>query len=209
MNSALHFQYFPGLCDYQALYDQMRDFTAHRQSDTPDVVWFLQHHPVFTQGQAGKPEHILDPGDIPIVQSDRGGQVTYHGPGQLMIYSLFDLKRAGLGIKQFVDKLQQSIILMLAEHNIVAHTQEGAPGVYVDGAKICSMGLRVRKGCTYHGMSLNVNMDLGPFSRINPCGCRQLKMTQMKDFIPNVTLEQVAQTLTPLLSTTLHSLEMV
>jgi lipoyl(octanoyl) transferase len=209
MNACLKFEYLPALHDYQTLYDQMREFTASRNEATPDEIWFLEHHPVFTQGQAGKPEHVLNPGDIPIVQSDRGGQVTYHGPGQLMIYTLYDLKRAGIGIKQFVDHLQQSIILMLNDYGITARTKEGAPGVYVDEAKICSMGLRVRKGCTYHGMSLNVNMDLSPFSRINPCGCRQLKMTQIRDFVPDITLHDVAQKLAPHLSATLLSLETV
>jgi lipoyl(octanoyl) transferase len=199
MISPIQFRHFAEPQAYTTCYQQMRAFTDQRTQDTPDQIWFLQHEPVFTQGQAGKAEHILDPGDIPIVQSDRGGQVTYHGPNQLMVYTLFDLKRLDIGIRQFVTRLEQSIILLLAGYDIKANTKPDAPGVYVSDPKICSLGLRVRKGCTYHGISLNVNMDLSPFSRINPCGFKQLAMTQISDFVPTINIERVAHDLTPIL----------
>ncbi len=190
---------FSELQPYDVLFAQMRAFTLSRTAQTEDALWLLQHTPVFTQGQAGKPEHILNPGDIPIVQSDRGGQVTYHGPGQLMIYTLFDLKRLNLGIKTFVQKLENTVIQLLKQYDIDAHTQCNAPGVYVNGAKIGSVGIRVRHHRTYHGMSLNVNMDLSPFTRINPCGFSQLKMTQISDFIPSISVKDVMQDITPLI----------
>ncbi len=184
---------------YQPIFEQMREFTLQRTIDTPDALWLMEHEPVFTQGQAGKPEHLLAPGNIPVVQSDRGGQVTYHGPGQLMIYTLWDLKRQNMGIKDFVQHCQAAIVDLLAKYQIGAQTQCAAPGVYVDGAKIGSIGLRVRRGYTYHGLSLNVSMDLEPFSRINPCGFTQLRMVQIKDFLPSITLPQVIQDLVPIL----------
>lgn len=190
---------FASIQDYNATFNEMRDFTKARTTDTPDEIWFLEHRPVFSQGLAGKAEHILTPGDIPIVQSDRGGQVTYHGPNQLMIYTLFDLKRLKIGIKAFVSGLEQSIIQLLSGYGIVGHTICGAPGVYVNNAKICSLGLRVTKGCTYHGLCLNVNLDLEPFKRINPCGFKQLKMTRLSDFVPQISLPQVMADLTPIL----------
>lgn len=184
---------------YDLIYQAMRDYTNNRTPDTQDAIWFLSHEPVFTQGQAGKAEHVLAPGDIPVVQSDRGGQVTYHGPGQLMIYTLYDLKRLKSGLKPFIQGLFHSIITLLASYGIEAHTRDEAPGVYVGPAKICSLGLRVRKGCTYHGMSFNVNMDIEPFSRINPCGFKALPITQIKDFVPNITLETVIADLMPIM----------
>lgn len=190
---------FCNLQPYQPIFEQMREFTLQRTEQTPDALWLLEHEPVFTQGQAGKPEHLLAPGHIPVVQSDRGGQVTYHGPGQLMIYTLCDLKRLNQGIKDFVAHCQAAIIDLLALYQINAHTECAAPGVYVDGAKICSIGLRVRRGYTYHGLSLNVSMDLEPFSRINPCGFTQLRMVQIKDFMPTITIPQVIQDLVPIL----------
>lgn len=190
---------FATIQEYNATFGQMREFTKARSSETPDEIWFLEHLPVFTQGLAGKAEHVLAPGDIPIVQSDRGGQVTYHGPNQLMIYTLFDLKRLKIGIKAFVSHLENSIIHLMSGYGVTAHTVCGAPGVYVDNAKICSLGLRVTKGCTYHGLCLNVNLDLEPFSRINPCGFKQLKMTRISDFVPDITLQQVIADLTPIL----------
>ncbi|MCS5710572.1 lipoyl(octanoyl) transferase LipB [Candidatus Berkiella aquae] len=190
---------FPHLQHYEPIFEQMREFTLQRNETTPDAIWLLQHEPVFTQGQAGKAEHLLAPGDIPVVQSDRGGQVTYHGPGQLMIYTLCDLKRLNMGIKTFVNHLQQSIIDLLALYGIQGHTQCSAPGVYVDNDKICSIGLRVRRGYTYHGLSLNVSMDLEPFTRINPCGFHQLRMIQIQDFYPTITLPTVIQDLIPIL----------
>jgi lipoyl(octanoyl) transferase len=200
----IHFSQFTQYQAYEPIYQQMREYTSQRIESTPDAVWFLEHFPVFTQGQAGKAEHILDPGNIPIIQSDRGGQVTYHGPGQLMIYTLFDLKRLDLGIKSFVQHLQKSIIELLKIYGITANLKNQAPGVYIKDAKICSIGLRVRQGCTYHGLSLNVNMDLTPFSQINPCGFRQLKITQIKNYIPTITLTDVIENLRPLLLTPLE-----
>ncbi len=157
----------------------MKAFTAERRSDTPDEIWSTQHHPVFTQGQAGKPEHLLRQSDIPLVQSDRGGQITYHGPGQLVLYTLIDIKRAGIGVRQWVDALENSIINTLSELGIRAKADPKAPGVYVDGKKIASLGLRVRQGRCYHGLALNVEMDLAPFQLINPCGYSGLQMTQV------------------------------
>lgn len=179
-----------GLIDYQEAVLRMKNFTDSRDSDTPDEVWLLQHPPVFTQGQAGLAEHILNPGDIPVIQTDRGGQVTYHGPGQLVAYLLFDLKRAHISIRAFVTLLEQSIINVLALFNIHAYGDRKAPGVYVDGAKICAIGLRVRHGCSYHGIAFNINMDLQPYKRINPCGFENLPVTQTKDLggPDNVTL---------------------
>jgi lipoyl(octanoyl) transferase len=169
-----------GLCDYAAIWEQMQQFTTARTATTPDEIWLLEHPPVFTQGLAGKPEHVLNPGDIPIVQTDRGGQITYHGPGQLVGYVLFDLKRAKIGVKQFVHLLETAAINLLADYKISAHSDPHAPGVYVDKSKICSIGLRIRRGCSYHGIALNVNNDLEPFTRINPCGFRNLHMTNIK-----------------------------
>ena len=153
--------------NYHDIWQKMMDFTRNREASMPDELWLVEHGSVFTQGQAGRAEHILNPGDIPVVQTDRGGQVTYHGTGQLVVYPLIDLRRAKIGIKQFVDILQLTIIQLLADYGIVAETHAGAPGVYVDDAKICSIGLRVKRGCSYHGLALNVDMDLEPFSRIN------------------------------------------
>ena len=176
----------------------MRSFTVERNIHTPDALWFLEHTPVFTQGQAGKKEHLLNTGDIPVIQSDRGGQVTYHGEGQLMIYTLFDLKRLKFGIKDLVDSLQQSVIKLLKSYGIEGRTECKAPGVYVNETKIASIGLRVRQGFTYHGMSLNVCMDLEPFTRINPCGFEQLTMVQIQDFQQDITIEQVKKAFIPI-----------
>jgi lipoyl(octanoyl) transferase len=157
----------------------MQAFTEQRGRDTPDAFWLLEHEPVFTQGRAGKPEHLLAPGDIPVIRSDRGGQVTYHGPGQLMVYTLIDLTRLGIGIRSLVTALESAVVDCLAGYGLAAQPRRDAPGVYVNGAKIASLGLRVRKGCSYHGLALNVHMDLAPFQRINPCGYRGLEMTQI------------------------------
>lgn len=182
-----------GLQPYFEVWQDMKNFTLNRQEETQDECWLLEHLPVYTQGQAGKNEHILNPGNIPIVQSDRGGQVTYHGPGQLVLYTLINLTKRNLGIRTLVSDLQQLIILLLANYNIPATTLCEAPGVYVDNKKIASIGLRVKNGCTYHGLALNVGMDLTPFKGINPCGFSQLQMIQMKDFIANISLQEVAQ----------------
>jgi lipoyl(octanoyl) transferase len=166
---------------YEEIFARMRDFTDARGADTPDELWSLQHAPVFTQGQAGRAEHILAPGDIPVVQTDRGGQVTYHGPGQVVIYVLADLGRLGIGIRTLVTRLEDGIVRTLQRYGIRSSANPEAPGVYVDGAKIASLGLRVRRNCTYHGIALNVAMDLEPFARINPCGYENLAMTQVRD----------------------------
>lgn len=168
-----------GSQEYLSCWQAMQQFTNQRQADTPDEIWLLEHYPVFTQGQNGKAEHILDPGDVPIIATDRGGQVTYHGPGQLMVYTLIDIKRKQLNVRSFVSNLEQTIIDLLAQYGITAAAKREAPGVYVHEKKICSIGLRIRRGCTYHGIAFNVCMDLQPFSRINPCGFAELKMTQL------------------------------
>lgn len=170
-----------GLCDYLPVWRRMQAFTDRRGPQTPDQIWLLQHFPVFTQGQAGRAEHLLDPGDIPVVQADRGGQVTYHGPGQLIAYLLIDLRRRRLGVRALVTLLEQSVVELLAGHGVAAAPRPEAPGVYVDGRKIAALGLRVRRGCSFHGLSLNVAMDLAPFSRIDPCGYPGLQVTQMAD----------------------------
>lgn len=174
-----------GLVEYIPTWEAMQSFTAHRTPETPDEIWVLQHTPVFTLGQAGKPEHIIRDTDIPIVKIDRGGQVTYHGPGQVVIYLLLDLHRLKLKVREMVNKIEQAIINLLAEQGLVVNRRAGAPGVYLgelgEGAKIAALGLRVRNGCTYHGLSLNVDMDLTPFSAINPCGYPGLAVTQTRD----------------------------
>lgn len=170
-----------GQVDYLPTWRAMQDFTATRQAETADELWLLQHPPVFTLGQAGRREHLLIESEIAVVPIDRGGQVTYHGPGQVIVYVLLDLKRRGYGVKALVHRLEQALIDVLASQSIAAVRHEGAPGVYVEGAKVAALGLRVRHGCTYHGLSLNVDMDLSPFSHINPCGYAGLAVTQMKD----------------------------
>ncbi|WP_333956297.1 lipoyl(octanoyl) transferase LipB [Providencia vermicola] len=180
-----------GLAPYQSVSDAMHQFTENRDKDTPDELWLVEHPRVFTQGQAGKAEHVLAPGDIPVIQSDRGGQVTYHGPGQQVMYVMLDLKRNKLGVRDLVTALENTVVKTLAHYHIDAYPRPDAPGVYVNSDKICSLGLRIRKGCSFHGLALNINMDLEPFNRITPCGYAQLKMTQVRDFIPNVTLQDV------------------
>lgn len=180
----------PGLTPYAASWDEMRAFTQTRTADSNDQLWALQHPPVYTQGQAGKPEHLLETSDIPVVATDRGGQITYHGPGQVIIYLLVDLKRRGMGIRNLVHLIEQAIIDFLEEHGIGGERRVGAPGVYVQGEKIAALGLRVRNGCTYHGLSFNVNMDLNPFLRINPCGYAGLKVVQLRDLCPEIGFEE-------------------
>lgn len=180
-----------GLQDYEKVWKDMQKFTQERDESTPDELWLVEHPPVYTQGQAGKAEHVLNPKNIPIVQSDRGGQVTYHGPGQLVGYVLMNISKKKLGIRTLVCKLEQIIIDTLSDYSITAERKEKAPGVYVDGAKIASIGLRVKKGCTYHGIALNVNLDLEPFYGINPCGYAKLEMTQIKNFVPSVSMADV------------------
>lgn len=176
-----------GISDYSETFDKMRAFTQQRGADTPDELWITEHYPVFTQGQAGKPEHLLTPSPIPVVQSDRGGQVTYHGPGQLVLYYLVDIRRRNIGVRQMVSLIENTAIALLAEFQVDAFAKADAPGVYLhhDGVdkKIASLGLRVRNGRTYHGIALNVGMDLAPFSQINPCGYQGLPMTQLCDHV--------------------------
>lgn len=186
-----------GRCEYRPVFDAMRAFTDGRDATTPDELWWVEHPPVFTQGVAGKPEHLLAPGDIPVVRADRGGQVTYHGPGQLVVYCLLDVRRLGLGARALVTILEQAVIELLAAHGIVAQARPDAPGVYLEGAKVASLGLRIRQGRSYHGLSLNVAMDLEPFSRINPCGYPGLRVTQLRDFGVELTLEAAAEALLP------------
>lgn len=184
-----------GFQDYLSCWQNMQQFTQTRDENTPDEIWLLEHHPVFTQGQNGKPEHILNPGNIPVIKVDRGGQVTYHGPGQLVIYTLIDLKRKKFNIRQLVSLLEKSIIDFLADKNIIAAAKREAPGVYVQDKKICSIGLRIKRGCSYHGLAFNIAMDLEPFSRINPCGFSQLQMTQLASFIPELTVDKISKKL--------------
>lgn len=172
-----------GLRDYQTVWQAMRAFTDTRAESHGDELWLVEHPPVFTQGQAGKPEHILAAGDIPLVATDRGGQVTYHGPGQLVAYPLLDLRRLKLGVRDLVSHLENTVVEMLAEYGINAAARPEAPGVYVEARKIASLGLRVRRGCSFHGVAINVDMDLEPFLRINPCGYNDLQMTQMRDLL--------------------------
>ncbi len=173
-----------GEVDYLDVWRDMRAFTDQRDEHSDDQLWLLQHSPVFTQGQAGKPEHLLVPGDIPVVQADRGGQVTYHGPGQWVVYLLLDLRRRGMGVRALVDLIEESVVALLGEYGIAAAPRRDAPGVYVGDAKIASLGLRVRRGCSYHGLALNVDMDLEPFSRINPCGYEGMAVTCLRDCLP-------------------------
>jgi lipoyl(octanoyl) transferase len=170
-----------GRRDYHPTWQAMQVFTDDRNESTTDEIWLVEHHPVFTQGQAGKAEHLLNTGDIPVVQSDRGGQVTYHGPGQLVAYFLIDLRRKKVGVRELVTHIENTVINTLAAFNITSAARADAPGVYVGTEKICSLGLRVRKGCSFHGLALNINMDLSPFQRINPCGYQGMQMTQVID----------------------------
>ena len=179
----------PGAADYLATLDAMRTFTDSRSPETCDELWLLQHPRVFTQGQAGKAEHVLAPGDIPVIQVDRGGQVTFHGPGQWVLYLLVDLRRRGLGVRQLVTLIEQSIVDVLESYSISAAARPDAPGVYVQGDKIAALGLRVRRGCSYHGLALNVDLDLEPFRRINPCGHQGLRVTSMAECLPGRVLD--------------------
>ncbi len=180
---------------YLETFQMMQDFTQQRGDDTPDELWWVEHPSVFTQGQAGKAEHLLMPGDIPVIKADRGGQVTYHGPGQLVGYTLINLRRKGIGVRELVTIIENSIVNMLAPFDIQAYPKADAPGVYVDNCKLASLGLRIRRGCSFHGLALNVKMDLAPFSRINPCGYQGLKMTQTSQLNGPETTEQASQLL--------------
>ncbi|VTN14976.1 Octanoyltransferase [Raoultella terrigena] len=181
-----------GLQPYATVSQAMHDFTDSRDETTLDEIWLVEHHPVFTQGQAGKAEHVLLAGDIPVIQSDRGGQVTYHGPGQQVMYVLLNLKRRKLGVRELVTLLEQTVVNTLAEYAIESHPRADAPGVYVGEQKICSLGLRIRKGCSFHGLALNIAMDLSPFLRINPCGYAGMEMAQMRQWQPEAAPQIVA-----------------
>ncbi len=190
--------------DYEPVWQAMKDFTDNRDEHTQDEIWILQHSPVFTQGQAGKPEHLLFTGDIPVIQADRGGQVTYHGPGQITAYVMVDLRRLNLGPRALVTAIEESLVALLAQYQIEAYPKKDAPGVYAGVNKIASLGLRIRKGYSFHGLALNVDMDLEPFHRINPCGYAGMVMTHMADFIdkPDISVigHQLADQLTSCLS---------
>ncbi len=188
---------FRGRQDYVPLWREMQGFTDSRDEKTADEIWFVEHPPVFTMGLNASDEHLLAPGDIPVVQIDRGGQVTYHGPGQLMIYPLIDIKRSSIGVRNLVTALEQSIVDLVAEFEVAAVARADAPGVYVAGDKLASVGLRIRRGSSFHGMALNVDIDLEPFSRINPCGYAELQMTDLKRLGVDLTLEQSAERLLP------------
>lgn len=180
-----------GLQAYHDIWLAMQQFTNQRNEQTLDEIWLLEHPSVFTQGQNGKPEHLLNPGDIPVVQVDRGGQVTYHGPGQLVVYTLVDIKRKKINVREIVTHLEQAVIQLLTDYQIHASTKCKAPGVYIENKKICSVGLRIRRGCAFHGLALNVNMNLEPFSRINPCGFTDLEMTQLSELQPTIKTDTI------------------
>jgi lipoyl(octanoyl) transferase len=193
-----------GQVDYQATWERMQQFTQQRTAETADELWFLEHPPVFTLGMAGRREHLLAPGNIPVISTDRGGQVTYHGPGQLVVYALIDLRRARLGVRDLVTALEQSVIHYAATLGIAASARREAPGVYVAGRKLASVGIRIRRGCSYHGLALNVNMDLEPFERINPCGYAGLAMAQLADIAAVSDISGAAAGLQPHLRTALQ-----
>lgn len=188
-----------GRADYTSTWRAMQSFTDERDAATPDEIWFLEHASVFTQGLNGRQEHLLAPGDIPVVGIDRGGQVTYHGPGQLVIYPLIDLRRLHIGVRELVVALETAVIGLVAAHGITANGRRDAPGVYVEGRKLASLGLRIRRGCSYHGMALNVDMDLEPFGRINPCGMAGLEMTQLAALGIAGDVNDIALEIAPLL----------
>ena len=188
---------FLGRRDYVPLWREMQAFTDERDASTPDEIWFCEHPPVFTLGLNASKEHLLAPGDIPVVQIDRGGQVTFHGPGQLMVYPLIDIRRANIGVRKLVTALEQSVVDLAADHDVVAAARADAPGVYVDGNKLASVGLRIRRGASFHGMALNVDVDLEPFTRINPCGYAELEMTDLHRLGIELPLDDTADKLLP------------
>ncbi|WP_233152913.1 lipoyl(octanoyl) transferase LipB [Motiliproteus sp. MSK22-1] len=182
-----------GLQPYMPILAAMQQFTDSRDSDTSDEIWLLEHEPVFTQGQAGKEEHLLAPGDIPVVKVDRGGQVTYHGPGQLIVYLLLNLKRLKIGVRELVTLMEESIVHVMKLYAVEAYPKADAPGVYVKEDKLASLGLRVRRGCSFHGLALNVDMDIAPFQRINPCGYPGLQMVQVKQLAEKATMDEISR----------------
>jgi len=188
---------FRGQQDYVPLWHEMQEFTDTRDDSTPDEIWFVEHPPVFTMGLNASEEHLLAPGDIPVVQIDRGGQVTFHGPGQLMVYPLIDLRRSSIGVRTLVTALEQSVVDLVADYNVEAVADPEAPGVYVGGDKLASVGLRIRRGSSFHGMALNVDIDLEPFSRINPCGYAELQMTDLRRLGIALDLNQASEKVLP------------
>lgn len=186
---------FLDLVEYEPTWQAMKQFTAARNTDTPDEIWLLQHSPIYTQGLAGKPEHLLRANNIPVVKIDRGGQITYHGPGQIVAYLLLDLRRWKLNVRELVRLMEQAVIDLLAQHGVEAQGREDAPGVYVGDAKIASLGLKIKHGCCYHGIALNVDMDLSPFASINPCGYAGLRVTQTRDVGINASQDELEQQL--------------
>jgi lipoyl(octanoyl) transferase len=194
-----------GLQNYESIWRDMQQFTQNRSHETPDEIWVVEHFPVYTLGLNGKREHLLNTGNIPVVNSDRGGQVTYHAPGQLVIYTLLDIKRLNLGIRQLVTILEQAMISALAEYGIIAVSRADAPGVYVNDKKIGSIGLRIKKNCSYHGLSLNNDMDLRPFDHINTCGYSELKVTQLSDLGVTISTNQLASTVIQAITTALQT----
>jgi len=185
-----------GLCDYEPVFQKMQRFSDQRSVDTSDEIWILEHYPVYTLGRAAKKNHILDPGEIPIVQIDRGGQVTYHGPGQIVIYLLLDVRRNKLGVRQIVTAMENAVIDLLKSESINSSSRPDAPGVYVNDEKIAALGLRIKRGMSYHGLCFNVDMDLSPYDGINPCGFENLKVTQLNDLLADYSLQDVKQKLT-------------
>jgi lipoyl(octanoyl) transferase len=194
-----------GRVEYEPTWRAMQDFTAQRTADTPDEIWLVEHPPVYTQGQAGKPEHLIAETAIPVVPIDRGGQITYHGPGQAVAYVLVDLRRRGYGIRELVMRMEQAVIDLLADQGVRAGRLAGAPGVYVDGAKIAALGLRVKQGSTYHGLAFNVDMDLAPFAAINPCGYEGMRVTQCRDLGVTLSTPQAGRMLAQALADTIYS----
>lgn len=184
-----------GEVDYQETWQKMQDFTDTRHKDTPDELWFLQHPSVFTLGKNGKPEHVLNAAEIPVINTDRGGQVTYHGPGQIVVYTLLDLTRMKIGVRALVTSLEQAIVELLGDYGVTASARAEAPGVYVNNAKIAALGLRIRKGRSFHGLALNVDMDLEPFRRINPCGYEGLEVTQLTNLVSDIEMASVTDEL--------------
>ena len=197
-----------GVEPYLPTWEKMQAFTDQRDDETRDEIWLLQHEPVFTQGQAGKAEHLLAPGDIPVIQVDRGGQVTYHGPGQQVIYFMINLRRRKMGVRQLVTLIENAIVATLKEYQINAYAKPDAPGVYVDDKKVASLGLRVRKGCSFHGLALNVDMDLSPFLRINPCGYAGLEMVQTKDLSGPQSVKEAGEALVAQLAPLLEATDL-
>ena len=198
-----------GVCDYLPTFERMQAFSRQRDADQSDEWWLLQHNPVFTQGRNGKAEHLLAPGDIPVIQVDRGGQVTYHGPGQLIGYMLIDVRRGGFGVRQLVSAMENSVIATLAEYGIDSQARADAPGVYVGDKKIAALGLRVKGGMSYHGLSLNLKMDTEPFTRINPCGYQGLQVAQLSDYVERIDEQQLNTILTQHLASILGYNEVI